>query len=74
MPGNFTTESVLQSFTNELKLKVRKCLVPIPTFLEVTGEQLVGFGGELCTTLPPPPLFPAGIGLMKQGNEYVTAN
>ena len=35
----------------DLKLKVRKLWGPMPTFVEVTGEKLVG--DPSCTTPPP---------------------
>ena len=33
---------ILQQVPKELKLKVRKFLGLIPTFIEITGEKLVG--------------------------------
>ena len=47
------------SVAKGLKLKVRKFLGLIPTFVEVTGEKLVGGGGAFL----PPPLHPSWIGL-----------
>ena len=35
-----------------LKIKARKCWGFIPTSVEVTGEKLVGGGGDFCS--PPP--------------------
>ena len=46
------------SLSKGLKLKVRKFWGLIPTFIEVTGEELVGEGGYFC----PPPSW---IGLTK---------
>ena len=48
-------EMVLKFYTsveNGFKLKVRKFWGLIPTFVEVTGEKLVG--GPFCTPAPPP--------------------
>ena len=42
---------ILQQVPKGLKLKVRKFLGLIPTFIEITGEKLVGG-----TFLPPHPL------------------
>ena len=36
------------SVEKKYKLKVRKCLGLIPTFVEVTGEKLVGDGRSFC--------------------------
>ena len=41
------------SVVKRLKLKVRKVWGPIPTFVEVTGEKLVG--GPICSLQPRPP-------------------
>ena len=44
----------LKFYTNvakELKLKIRKFWVLIPTFVEVTGEKLIKGGGDLKISL-----------------------
>ena len=43
------------SMVKRLKLKVRKFLGLIPTFVKVTGENLVGGGGICPRPLPPQP-------------------
>ena len=54
------------SLSKGLKLKVRKFLGLIPTFVEVTGEKLVG--GPFC----PPPLFWIGLSKLKFPKDLVT--
>ena len=45
------------SVTKVLKLKVRNFLGLVLTFVEVTGEKLVGAGGLFAPSLPSPPLI-----------------
>ena len=40
------------SLSKGLKLKVRRFFGLIPTFVEVTGEKLVGGGGSFCHLTP----------------------
>ena len=44
-----TSLKLYNSVTKGLKLKVREFFGLIPTFVEVTGEKLVGCGGFLPT-------------------------
>ena len=61
----------LKSYTSvakRLKLKVRKCWGLIRTFVEITGEGLVGLGGGL---LPPPPPIQNRVNLKLKAQKYI---
>ena len=56
------------SVAKGLKLKVRKFCGPTPTFVEVTGEKMVG-GGPFCPLLPPSWI---GLRLCRFGQNLLT--